>query len=440
MGIYMNFDGIEGEATQQDHKKWIDVLSLSWGVGRGISTVEENNNNREASEPSLSDVTIIKNFDAASPSLFTEATAGNAGKTVKIELTTTGEPSVVTCTYTLSNALISSYSVSTSSERPIESISISYTKLEFKFTPYDEAHKAGAPTTISYDLASAKASAVEGGDLENTVLRSANITASYQDATHKITTAIGSAFGDYVEGTNNEEVLNGLSGNDVLLGRGGNDSINGGSGIDTVRYQGMRSEFNVSSASNVNATNQLGKDLPQDLLKFVDLSLFNVGNGDVRTVSDKVAGRSGVDTLSNVERVQFVDGTLLFDVAKTEANSTLYKLYQATFARAADQNGFLGWVDQIKNGSAILQIAKDFLNSSEFSQSFGSVTQSNAAFVNLLYRNALGREGDAAGSQGWVNALQSGQLSRADVLLAFATSYEASVKTAGNIDPGYWVV
>ena len=32
-GIYMDFDGIRGEATQHEHKRWIDVLSLSWGTG-----------------------------------------------------------------------------------------------------------------------------------------------------------------------------------------------------------------------------------------------------------------------------------------------------------------------------------------------------------------------------------------------------------------------
>ncbi|MGQ3673891.1 type VI secretion system tube protein Hcp, partial [Xanthobacter sp. TB0139] len=47
MAIYLKFDGIDGEATQDDHKKWIDVLSLSWGVGRGISTVSGSTNNRE---------------------------------------------------------------------------------------------------------------------------------------------------------------------------------------------------------------------------------------------------------------------------------------------------------------------------------------------------------------------------------------------------------
>lgn len=154
----MDFDGIKGEATQQDHKKWIDVLSLSWGAGRSITTTSGSSQNREASEPHLSDVSIVKIFDAATPKLFTESCAGSEGKTVKIDITTTGSPSAVYCTYTLSNALISSYSVSTSGDRPTESISISFTKLELKFTPYDDKNKAGTPTTVSYDLATTKKS------------------------------------------------------------------------------------------------------------------------------------------------------------------------------------------------------------------------------------------------------------------------------------------
>ena len=158
MAIYVNYDGIPGEATQQDHTKWIDVLSLSWGVGRGIATVSGSTNNREASEPSVSEVSIVKMFDSSSPKLFTEACTGNTGKTVKIDLTTTGSPGVTYCTYTLTNALISSYSVSSGGDRPTESISISFTKLEFKFTPYDDTNTAGTPVTVSYDMATTKTS------------------------------------------------------------------------------------------------------------------------------------------------------------------------------------------------------------------------------------------------------------------------------------------
>jgi type VI secretion system secreted protein Hcp len=158
MGIYMDFDGIKGEATQQDHKKWIDVLSLSWGAGRAVSTTTGSTSNREASEPHLSDVSIVKLFDESSTALFVNSCTGNEGKTVKIDLTTTGSPSNTYCTYTLSNALISSYQVSTSGDRPTESVSISFTKLEFKFTPYDDKNKPMGSKVVSYDLSTTKKS------------------------------------------------------------------------------------------------------------------------------------------------------------------------------------------------------------------------------------------------------------------------------------------
>ena len=40
-GIYVNFNGIKGQATQEDHKKWIDILSLQWGSERNPARVSE---------------------------------------------------------------------------------------------------------------------------------------------------------------------------------------------------------------------------------------------------------------------------------------------------------------------------------------------------------------------------------------------------------------
>jgi type VI secretion system secreted protein Hcp len=156
MAIYLKYDGIDGEATHQDHQKWIDIQSLQFGFGRAISTPTGAAGNREASQPSVSEVVVTKMMDAASPKLFTEAVTGNAGKTVNIDLVSTGSPGNTYTSYTLTNALVSAYSVSSGGDRPSESVSISFTKIEYKLTPFDTANKAGTPVTVSYDLATGK--------------------------------------------------------------------------------------------------------------------------------------------------------------------------------------------------------------------------------------------------------------------------------------------
>ena len=56
----------------------------------------------------------------------------------------------------LTNALISGYSLSSGGDRPSESISINFTKIEYKHIPYDDKNKAGTPVTVSYDLSTTK--------------------------------------------------------------------------------------------------------------------------------------------------------------------------------------------------------------------------------------------------------------------------------------------
>jgi type VI secretion system secreted protein Hcp len=156
MAIYMNYDGIPGEATQADHQNWIDIGSFQFGIGRAISHGIGSTANREASEPSISEITVTKTMDSSSPKLFTESVTGAAGKTIKIDLVSTGSPGNTYATYTLTNSLISGYSVSTGGDRPSESISISFTKIEFKLTPFTSDGKAGSPVAVNYDLSTAK--------------------------------------------------------------------------------------------------------------------------------------------------------------------------------------------------------------------------------------------------------------------------------------------
>lgn len=158
MAIYIEYEGIKGNVTAEGFAEHIKVMSLHFGVGRGISMEPGNLANREATRPSLSEVTFTKLADNATTPLFKEAVTGAAGKLVKIKFVQTGADSVTTfMDYELEDCLVSSYSLSADGESdPVESISLSFAKLMVNYNDFDKKNTGKSPQRVGYDLTTAK--------------------------------------------------------------------------------------------------------------------------------------------------------------------------------------------------------------------------------------------------------------------------------------------
>lgn len=155
MPIYLKIPGIEGEVTADGHQKWIECHSLSWGVGRGIHTPTGSAQSRESSAPSVSEVTIAKMADKSTAKLFQEACIGKA-KDVEIHLCQTGDKLETYLEYKLTDALISGFSSSSGGDKPSESLSFNFTKIQLKYTPYDKDRNPGSPIPAGYDITTGK--------------------------------------------------------------------------------------------------------------------------------------------------------------------------------------------------------------------------------------------------------------------------------------------
>ena len=109
----------------------------------------------------------------------------------------------------------------------------------------------------------------------------------------------------------------------------------------------------------------------------------------------------------------------------------VFRLYQAAFNREPDPSGMGYWID---SGVSLADMAGHFTASAEFADLYGALT--SGQFVALLYRNVLGREGDAEGAQFWTGHLEAGRMSRPEVLLSFAQSPENIAATRQSIERG----
>lgn len=158
MAIYMNYKGIDGEVTTSPYAKWIELNSFQLGVGRSISVPMGGGvSKRESSNPSLSEITITKDTDSTSPKFFQEALVGKMDTDVKFAFvrTKTGGETEAYLEFTVTNCAVSGYSMSSGGDRPSESISINFTKLEHKYTAFD-VKGTGTPTAVTYDLETRK--------------------------------------------------------------------------------------------------------------------------------------------------------------------------------------------------------------------------------------------------------------------------------------------
>lgn len=155
MSVFMKYDGIDGESSDKGHDKWIDVENWSWGVTRQITSATSTQSDRESTNAKITDLNIQKRMDSASPKLFLESCCGT-GKDVIIHLTKTGTGGGADTfmEYKLKNALISEYSVAGAAgetDRPLETINISFVEMESKYTPYDQDGKSQAPIAVGFD-------------------------------------------------------------------------------------------------------------------------------------------------------------------------------------------------------------------------------------------------------------------------------------------------
>ncbi len=106
------------------------------------------------------------------------------------------------------------------------------------------------------------------------------------------------------------------------------------------------------------------------------------------------------------------------------------RLYLAYFLRQPDEAGYEYWVGVRRSGRSLAQISAEFVASDEFRMRYGSL--SNRQFVELIYRNVLGRAADGEGSNHWTSALDRG-VSRGDVMIGFSESTEFKNRTAPEL-------
>ncbi len=113
-----------------------------------------------------------------------------------------------------------------------------------------------------------------------------------------------------------------------------------------------------------------------------------------------------------------------------QITAPLVRLYLAYFRRAPDFDGLVFWSGRLRAGQDIASVSENFAGSREFVITYGALD--DGAFVDLVYRNVLGRSADAGGRDYWLGQMRRGT-DRGDVMTAFSESDENQRATFGTV-------
>lgn len=146
-------------------------------------------------------------------------------------------------------------------------------------------------------------------------------------------------------------------------------------------------------------------------------------------------------TQTSVKFADFTVSLLAGDKSKVIAAAdlnTLIELYIAFFNRVPDAEGMIYWINEIKGGKSIEQLADNFYSAAiAYSSLTGySDTMTSTEFVKKIYKNVLGRnEVDQTGLDYWTDELNSGRKSRGNLIRTIINSAHSF---KGNAEFG-WV-
>ncbi len=113
---------------------------------------------------------------------------------------------------------------------------------------------------------------------------------------------------------------------------------------------------------------------------------------------------------------------------------SVIRLYLSFFDRTPDYAGLLLHVAALRQGTPLEVIAQNFSNSPEFTNTYGALT--NDEYINLVYQNVLGRAPDPGGYDNYRTRLDSGALTRGQMMIGFSESLEFQALS----DDTVWVI
>jgi|SRR5450432_2388934 len=150
--IFLQIPKVNGESTDSQFPKAIELLSWNWGLtqagsagtGTGSGTGKVN----------VQDITVTKYVDLSSPTLTAALCSGQAFPSATLTMRKAGSTPLVYLVLTLKNVTISvvGHSTSATDDRQTETLGLHFAHWTYQYTPQNADGSGGASVTMTWSI------------------------------------------------------------------------------------------------------------------------------------------------------------------------------------------------------------------------------------------------------------------------------------------------
>jgi type VI secretion system secreted protein Hcp len=155
MAGYLKLGDVKGESTDDGHKDWINLLSVSQAITRPMASGVSGSTRHRASA-NFGDIICVKEVDASTPKIAEAIADGKHFPKVEIHLTTSsgGDKRVPYLVWELKNVRVTSYSVSGATDGgvPTESLSLNYEEIKQVYDKLDKENKSSGKVEYTWKI------------------------------------------------------------------------------------------------------------------------------------------------------------------------------------------------------------------------------------------------------------------------------------------------
>ena len=147
--VFAKYDGIDGEATDANHDKWIDILSIDWGSHK---KVDKDGQAKKRGTVVVEDMRLTMEFEKSTPKLLEKLNMGEVIPKLEIEQTANyGGARATYIQYEFFNVQVTAFGVNASGNDespPTVTIANNFEEYKVTYTEYDsEGNKKGISDT-----------------------------------------------------------------------------------------------------------------------------------------------------------------------------------------------------------------------------------------------------------------------------------------------------